>query len=255
MNFRIKKYFGSLLALLAFAQNCFAADEAHFRAGVAAYEAGQYDLAARAFSDALTEKTAPGTLLNLGLAEWHGEHTGEAVVAWEQAAWLDPFNHDAQKNLLYAQETAELNPLELTWFEQASTWLPASYWTWIACGSLWLAVALVTVPGFFQRRKAGWHQTVTALALGIFLLSLAPSAGIITRSKIGIVTEKNTLLRLTPTQSAETAASLPPGEPVRALRRRGGYFLVHTQNGNGWVERGQIKFLCPAKTKRQTADR
>ena len=255
MNFKIAKFSILIFALLAVAQNCPAADETRFRAGVAAYEAGQYNLAARAFSDALAEKTAPGTLLNLGLAEWRGGHTGAAIVAWEQAAWLDPFNRDAHKNLLYAQETAQFNPPELTWFEQASTWLPANGWTWIAGGSLWLAVALVTVPGFFRLRKAGWHQTVAALALGVFLLSLAPSAGIITRSKIGIVTAEKTSLRLTPTQSAETGASLPPGEPVRALRRHGDYFFVHTQNGNGWIEQGQISFLCPAGTKRQTAGR
>jgi tetratricopeptide (TPR) repeat protein len=250
MNFQIKKCCALLLALLAFAQYSFAAGETHFRAGVAAYEAGQYDLAARAFSDALAKKTAPGTLLNLGLAEWRGGHPGAAVVAWEQATWLDPFNRDARNNLLYAQETAQFNPPELTWFEQASTWLPANCWTWIAGGSLWLAVALVTVPGFFRMRKAGWHQTVAALALGVFLLSLAPSAGIITRSKIGIVTGEKTSLRLTPTQSAEIVTPLPPGEPVRALRQHGDYFLVHTQNGNGWVGRGQIKFLCPAASAR-----
>jgi tetratricopeptide (TPR) repeat protein len=247
MNFRLHQHFALMLALLAFAQNSFAAGETRFRAGVAAYEAGQYDLAAQAFRDSLAEQTAPGTLLNLGLAEWHSGRTGEAVVAWEQAAWLDPFNRDAQNNLLYAQETAQFDPPELAWFEQASTWLPANVWTWLAGGSLWLAVTLVTVPGFFRVRKAGWHQTMAALSLGIFLLSLAPSFGIVTRSKIGIVTAKNTLLRLTPTQSAESLAPLPPGEPVRTMRKRGDYLLVHTQNGNGWVEHNQITPLCPEK--------
>ena len=128
-----------------------------------------------------------------------------------------------------------MNPPELTWFEQASTWLPANWWTWLAGGSLWLAVALVTLPGFFRIRKAGWHQTVSALSLGVFFLSLAPSVGVVTRSNLGIVLENNTLLRLTPTQSAESVATLPPGEPVRELRQRGDYLFVHTQNGDGWV--------------------
>lgn len=245
MNFKIAKLFFLFFAPLAVLENSFAAGETHFHAGIAAYEAGQFDLAAQAFSDSLAEQTAPGTLLNLGLAEWRRGRAGDAILAWEQAAWLDPFDHGARNNLLYAQESAQVNAPELTWFEQASTWLPANFWTWIAGGSLWLAVALVTLPGFFRMRKAGWHQAVAALALGVFLLSLAPSAGIITRSKIGIVTEKNTLLRLTPTQSAETVVPLPPGEPVRALRKHGDYFFVHTQNGNGWVGRQQIKFVCP----------
>lgn len=245
MNFKIKKYLALMLALVAGAPDCPASGEVRFHAGVAAYEAGQYELAVQAFRGSLSEKMASGTLLNLGLAEWRRGRLGAAILVWEQATWLDPFNRDARNNLLYAQETAQVNPVELMWWERASTWLPANFWTWTAGGSLWLAVALVTLPGFLRMRKAGWHQTLAALAFGIFLLSLPPSVGIVTRSKIGIVMEKNTSLRLTPTQSAEAVASLPPGEPVRELRKRGDYFFVHTQNGNGWVERRQIRFLCP----------
>jgi tetratricopeptide (TPR) repeat protein len=245
VNFKIIKSVLIILALLVDTQNCPAAGEARFRAGVDAYGAGQYESAAQAFSDSLAEQPAAGTLLNLGLAEWQQGRTGEAILAWEQAAWLDPFNRDARNNLLYAQETASVNPLELTWFEEASTWLPANFWTWLAGGSLWLAVALVTLPGFFRMRKAGWHQTVTALAFSVFLLSLAPTTGIVTRFEIGIVLAKDTSLRLTPTQSAEVVASLLPGEPVRELRWRGDYLFVHTQNGNGWIKRRQIGFLVP----------
>ena len=245
MNFKIKIYFIWALAMLAVAQNIFAAGETRFQAGVSAYAAGQFEPAAKAFTDSLAKKTAPGTLVNLGLANWRCGRTGEALLVWQQAAWLDPFNRAARENLVYARDAAAVNPPELTWFEEASTWLPANWWTWLAGVSLWLAVALVTVPGFLRWRKAGWHQTVAALALGIFLLSLAPTAGIFTRSKIGIVTAKNTALRLTPTQTAEVIASLPSGEPVRQLRSRGIYLFVRTQNGSGWVERRQVKFLCP----------
>jgi tetratricopeptide (TPR) repeat protein len=215
--------------------------------GLDYYRAGKFPEAAAAFEKSVGLQPSTGALVNLGLAEWHNGHTGEAVLAWEQASWIDPFDAHACANLQYAREFASLEPPNYSWYERTSTWLPANCWTWLAGGSLWLAVALVTVPGFFRMRKAGWHQTVAALALGIFLLSLAPSAGIVTRSKIVIVTAKNTLLRLTPTESAETVASLPPGEPVRTLSTRGDYFFVHTQNGNGWVGRGQIRFLCPEK--------
>ncbi len=245
MNSRIKKHLLLLLLLLAIAQNSQAKVENLFRAGIEAYQNGEFTQASQTFRDSLAEQPAAGTLLNLGLAEWHQGRVGQAMLAWEQATWLDPFNRDARNNLLYARETLQINPPELTWFEQASTWLPANLWTWIAGGSLWLAVGMVTVPGFFRLRKADWHQTLAALALGVFLLSLAPSAGIVTRSKIGIVTENNTSLRLTPAPSSEVITSLPPGEPVRELRRRGNYLFVHTQNGNGWVERRQIGFVIP----------
>jgi len=234
-----------LLALLSFGQNSFAAGEVHFREGVAAYEAGRYEPAAQAFRDSLAEQAASGTLLNLGLAEWRCSRPDAAIVAWEQSAWLNPFNPDVHNNLSYARETLQLNAPELTWCEQASTWLPASFWTWIAGCSLWLAVVMVTVPGFFRMRKAGWHQAVAALAAGIFLLSIPPNLGVFTRAQIGIVMERNTPLRLTPTKSAETTTSLSAGEPVRCLRQRGDYFFVHTQYGNGWIGQKQVKFLCP----------
>ncbi len=242
---RVKIYFIWLLAMLAVTQYIFAAGETRFQTGVAAYAAGQFEPAAQAFTDALAEQTAPGTLVNLGLADWRCGRTGEALLVWQQAAWLDPFNRAARENLVYARDAAAVNLPELTWFEEASTWLPANWWTWLAGVSLWLAVALVTVPGFLRWRKAGWHQTVAALALGVFLASLAPAAGIFTRSKIAIVTDKNAALRLTPTQAAEVIAALPLGEPLRELRSRGNYLFVRTQNGSGWVERKQVGFLCP----------
>ena len=243
MNLRVMTCPSLLLALLFFSQHCLASGDDRFRAGVLAYDAGQYELAAQAFQESLTSQTAAGTLLNLGLADWQCGRTGRTIRSWEQAAWLDPFDHDAANNLSYAREAAQVNPIELTWYEEASTWLPANWWTWLAGGSLWLAVALVTLPGFFRIRKADWHQTVSALSLGVFLLSLAPSIGIVTRSKIGIILEKNTMLRLTPTQSAESITTLPPGEPVRELRQRGDFLFVHAQSGNGWVERRQIELL------------
>jgi hypothetical protein len=245
VNLNLMTYLVLLLTWLGLLQNCFASGDDRFHAGVAAYEAGQFEPAAQAFRDSLAGQTTAGTLLNLGLADWQCGHTGGAILAWEQAAWLNPFDQAAANNLLYAREAAQVSPLEMTWFEESSTWLPANWWTWLAGGSLWLSVALVTFPGFFRIRKAGWHQTISALSLGVFLLTLAPAIGIVTRSKLGIILGNNTVLRLTPTQSAEVVAGLPPGEPVRELRQHGNFLFVHAESGNGWIERRQIGFLVP----------
>lgn len=216
-----------------------------FQAGVVAYEAGQFELAAQAFRDSLAEQTTAETLLNLGLAEWRNEKSGAAMLAWEQAAWLNPLDERAGNNLSYVRAIHFISPLELTRWEVASTWLPASFWGWLTAGSLWLGVAMLTLPKVFRARKADWHSTLAALAWGIFILSLAPNFGVFTRAAIGIVTEKSTVLRLTPTQSAEIVATLPSGEPIRRLRVRGEFFYVHTQSGNGWIRRQEAKIICP----------
>lgn len=230
------------------ALNTQAAGGETFRQGITEYEAGRFEPARQSFQKSLAEQSAAGTLLNLGLAEWRCGHQGEAISAWEQSAWLFPFTTDPRNNLSFAREVLQVNPPELTWCEQASIWLPAGWWAWIASGSLWLAVAMVTLPGFLRLRKASWHQTLAALALMFFLLTLPPNIGVYTRAGIGIITGKDAVLRLTPTQAAETLASLPAGESVRRLRVRGDYIFVHTQYGNGWVARGRVVFICPDKS-------
>ncbi len=106
MNFLIKTYLALMFASLTVAQDSFAVVETHFSIGIDAYEAGQFELAAQNFNASLAETTASGTLLNLGLANWRCGRTGGAILAWEQAAWLDPFNRDARNNLSFARETA-----------------------------------------------------------------------------------------------------------------------------------------------------
>lgn len=247
MNFKsAKELVGLSLMLLCAAGDCAAAADALFREGVEACRAGQYTAAAQAFRNSLTQQPASGTLLNLGISEWRRGRVGEAVLSWEQAAWLDPFNKDARNNLLFAREVAQLEPPDFTWYEVASTWLPASTWAWIAGGSLWLAVAMVTLPGILRVRKTAWHQTMAALGLVVFLLSIPAYAGVVTRAQFGIVLEKNTRLGLTPTQEAEAVASLSAGETARKLRVRGEYYFIRTQRGSGWVERRQLGLLCPA---------
>jgi hypothetical protein len=247
VNFRFAKEFVVLvLMLLCAVGDCVAAPDASFREGVEACRAGQYAAAAQAFRSSLTQQPASGTLLNLGISEWRRGHVGEAVLSWEQAALLDPFNRDARNNLLFAREVAQLEPPDFTWYEIASTWLPANTWAWIAGGSLWLAVAMVTLPGILRVRKSAWHQSLAALGLVVFLLSIPAYVGVVTRAQFGIVLEKNTLLRLTPTGDAETVATLSAGETARQTKVRGNFYFIRTQRGSGWIEQKQFGLLCPA---------
>jgi len=215
-----------------------------FRDGVAAYQTGDYAKASQEFRHSLARERSAGALLNLGLAKWRQGRAGKAVLSWEQALWIDPYDRDARNNLRFARQVLQINPPDLTWYETASTWLPNGAWAWLAGGSLWLAVAMVTVPGFLRWRKAGWHQGLAALSLGVFLISIPAQIGVVTRSRIGFVLAKDSPLRLTPTEDAETVSTLAPGEPLRKMRERGNYFLVRTEQGTGWVERNQFGLVC-----------
>ena len=229
----------SLFAATALANS----SDASFIAGTQAYHAGDYSRSAEAFCDSATMQPASGTLQNLGIAEWQRGHAGSAVLAWEQALWLDPFRRAAQMNLRFARRTAQLESPDLPWYEVVSTWLPVNWWAWIASLSFWLAVAAGMLPGILLRRRAGWHQAVAALGLTLFLLTVPALLGVHTRSRLGFVLQKDTPLRLTPTQDAQVVTRLAAGEPARWQHPRGDYILVRTNRGLGWVERAQFGLM------------
>ncbi|HEX5399911.1 MAG TPA: tetratricopeptide repeat protein [Verrucomicrobiae bacterium] len=216
-----------------------------FEAGVELNRAGQFPEAAAAFEKSAQARPAVGTLVNLGIAEWRRGRAGAAILAWEQAQWIDPFDARAGANLHFAREVAQVDSPPLKWFEAASTWLPPDTWAWLAGASLWLAVGLLVLPEILRRRRAGWHQTLAALAFGIFLFSVTANCGVVSRTQLGFILKKNAPLLLTPTKDAETVTTLAAGEPARRLRMRGNYFFIRTPFASGWIHRDQFGLVCP----------
>ena len=219
------------------------ASEIAFREGADAYRNGGYSKAVDFFTKAAQARPSSGTLQNLGLSEWQRGHTGEAILAWEQAVWLDPFNRAAHANLKYARRLAQLEAPDLTWYEAVSSGLPVNWWAWLAAGSFWIAIAAILLPGVFRRPRTVGYQAVAALSLMLFLLTFLAHFGVHARSKVGFVLAKDTHLRLTPTHEAQVIARLQPGDPLRVKRSRGNYVLVHTGHATGWLQREQFGSL------------
>ena len=226
-------------------QCAFAATNDLFLRGVNAFDTGSFSDAAKTFREAAERKPASGTLVNLGLTEWRRGRAGRAILAWEQALWIDPFDSRAKGNLNYARQLTGVESPELTWFERASAWLPVNTWAWLAGASLWLGIGLSVLPRVFRWRRSGWHQAVAAVSFGVFLLSLPALVGVVTRTRIGFVLQRDAPLRLTPTAEAESLAKLNAGEPLRTRGARGDYVFVQTSRGQGWIAISQLGRICP----------
>jgi len=222
-----------------------------FQLGVNAYRAGDFSGAAGIFRAAAENRPSSGTLQNLGSSEWQTGRTGPAVLAWEQALWVDPFNKTARMNLRYARRVEQVESPQLAWFEVISTWLPANWWAPITGMSLWLAIGITFIPGVLRQRKAVWQQGLSAFLLMIFLLTLPALLGVRTRGKIGFVVEKKVPLRLTPTAEAQQITQMRSGDPARFERVRNDYVMVQTSRGRGWLKAGELGLTCP----RQGAER
>jgi len=246
-NWKTLSHFGERAAfllplglVLVAAEGAVADSNNPFARGCDAFQAGEFAQAAREFRAAVP---TCGTLLNLGLTEWRRGRVGPAILAWEQAAWIDPFDARATHNLRYARRVAGVESPDLSWYERASAWLPAGYWAWLVGGGLWLSLGLMILPGAFRWRKPAWTQAVAAVGLAVFLVSLPAQLGLVKRAQIGFVLQKNAPLRLTPTEEAEVVAKLSSGEPGRVLRVRGNYILVQTVKGQGWMEQSQFGLI------------
>lgn len=244
------------LALVFLAPNGMSAPaDALFRFGTNAFNAGEYVQAAAAFAQAAALQPSAGALQNLGLADWQCARTGPAIVAWEQALWVDPFNRAARNNLRFARRAAQLESPDLNWAEVVSSWLPANWWAWVGGLSLWTAVGASTVPGLLRWRRTAWHQAVAAFGLAVFLLSFPAQVGIDSRAKLGFVLFKEVPLRLTPTAEAQIITRLAAGEPGRVERTRGDYLLIRVSHTAGWIERSQFQRIssAPALVPQTTA--
>jgi len=223
--------------------------ETLFRDGAKAYQAADYAHASRAFRKSAGLQLASGTLQNLGNAEWQRGEVGAAVLAWEQALWVDGFNNVARHNLSFARKAAELESPEVSWHEAVSTWLPVNSWAWITGISLWLAIGMVLLPGIMRRPRAAWHQATAALGLTVFLISLPAHLGVLSRTNIGFILHQDTPLRLTPTAEAEVITRLRAGDPARVEKTRGKFALVRTNRTRGWIEAQQLGLVCPKPVK------
>ncbi len=211
-----------------------------FEQATLAYQKADYARAVTLFRQSFVLHPAAGTLQNLGNAQWQAGRPGPAILAWEQALWIDPRNESARANLRFARQQAELEEPRLAWFEVCSTWLPFNAWAWLATATLTLSIALILLPSVFRWRKADWQQALAAAAFALFLLSLPGVAGVHTRSQLGFIQPKEAALKLTPTHEGQWVAKLPSGEPARVERERGDYLLVQTRHAEGWVLRGDF---------------
>jgi tetratricopeptide (TPR) repeat protein len=238
-------FLSALAAMLCVAGSSRAATNDLFRAGIEAAQAGDFATAATAFESAAKQQPSAGAFLNLGLAEWQRGHAGAAILAWERAKWIDPFDRRAANNLKFARTLSLADEPQLKWFETASTWLPPNAWVWLAGASLWLAIAALVLPRFLRRQKSGWHQWLAALSCGAFLFSMTANFGVVSRTNIGFVVKKNTPLLLTPTKAGEPVSTLNEGLPARKIKTHAGYFFVSTAYGSGWIERKNLTLLNP----------
>jgi hypothetical protein len=211
-----------------------------------AYEKGDFAKAAEGWRTQTANAAAPGTLHNLGNAEYRLGRIGPAILAWERAHALSPSFRNTTANLRFARGQAGLDQPETAWHETYASLLAPDRWIWLATLAFWTAVALLALPALSRQRRRAWSQITAVLAIVAFLLTLPALAGLMSRGKFGVIVAADTQLHLTPTQESEALGSLPEGELARLEKTRGDYCYVRASSDRaGWVRRAEFTKIWP----------
>ncbi len=213
-----------------------------------AYFAGEHGRAIDQYRDIL-ESAGPSSALLYNLARAHQERgdRGEALLYYEQAAWLAPRDPQIQAGLKTLRTEASLFGESAAW-ENLVTALSIDEWTWLAFGGLLLLALVRVVRGLGIERSA--FPKLSALAILILLVS-GVGFGLRSRhSKDAIVLVEGASLLVSPYSGAEPRASLREGRRVRVLDEHGGFVRIAASSGSrGWMREEDLGAIAGGRPR------
>jgi len=250
-NMPIKKtvFFISLLSLFIFPG--FSEDEKYFDEAQSHFQkalegSSSYLRAAMFFSQSLAHSQHPRgeVYYNLGNALYLAQEPVSALLAYEIALKLKPWNQDIRDNRRIVRKELGIETTNNLMSDIVSgTFISTSLGRIILFFLLLLALGLALTFLFKSKplyRRGGIICLALALVVQLFLLW--PGKGI---ERLAVVKSDNTVLRLGDNPLYEALVSLPPGKDVYIIENRTGWSRVKLQDSSGnnlqgWVMDSEI---------------
>ena len=202
-----------------------------------AAQSGRYAEAIRAYNSLLQERGfSANVLYDLGNAWLLAGKPGEAILAYERAAWLAPRDPAIRTNLAAARARARIMPpARSAWEEDArAVSLDA-----VAVAGL---VGLSLLCAGIYLRRAPRRLGPRVLLAGALLLGGAVAAGVLRWSDLHrAIILRDVPGRIAPAPAAASSFELRAGESVVAEETFGGYVRIHGSGGDGWVEAAALQ--------------
>ena len=226
-----------------------------FTDGNTAYQAGKYEEAIQLYERLVSEGWQSADLLyNLGNAYYKNQNLGLAILNFERALLLSPFNQDINHNLelAYQKQIDEINVLPpffvSKWWNNLSRLARSNTWSVLGLIAFWLAVG-----GFiyWQLAKVRNHKKLAFLAGGamilltILFLALAYNRyELETSSGFAILVEPTSQLRSAPDAESKIILGIHEGVKMELLDQIGDWYKVRLLNGEqGWVAKGELGLI------------
>jgi tetratricopeptide (TPR) repeat protein len=222
---------------------------------ITAYQQADYEGAIALYESVLASgQHSTGVYFNLGNACYKAGHLGKAVLNYERALLLDPYNKEVTENLNFVQQQIEptveaIPPFFLqAWWDSLRSVFSSTLWAAIGLLLLWLGAAgasLWLIGKTRERRKMGFKLGLTGFLLCVLPLLLAFSRKKTeTDSSFAIILTDNSILRVAPSEESEERMTLKEGWKVECVDELANWFKVKLANGEmGWIKMTNLEQL------------
>lgn len=222
---------------------------------ITAYQQADYEGAIALYESVLASgQHSTGVYFNLGNACYKAGHLGKAVLHYERALLLDPYNKEVTENLNFVQQQIEptveaIPPFFLqAWWDSLRSVFSSTLWAAIGLLLLWLGAAgasLWLIGKTRERRKMGFKLGLTGFLLCMLPLLLAFSRKKAeTDSSFAIILTDNSILRVAPSEESEERMTLKEGWKVECVDELANWFKVKLANGEtGWTKMTNLEQL------------
>ena len=179
-------------------------------------------------------------LYNLANSYARAGQPGLAVLNYERAALLAPYDADIAANLDFVRTSAHVPTEPRNRFARIAQVASPALAAWIGV----LGIALVGV-GLLARRIAPRFQWLRAgsilLGVALIALTLSSAMSLWPRMHEAVVLSNQTPALVSPVPMADTAFVLPEAETVTMTAKHEDFVLIRTRGGlSGWVARANV---------------
>ena len=189
-------------------------------------------------SAAQAGETTAALFYNIGNTHYRLGEFGQAILNYERALALDPYQPETQANLRLARDKARALELKRSAIERLVVRVTPTQYAITAAIAFWIA-AFAVAASFWSRRRRASVLALAALGVATFvgaivaLYSLEKGAD---GRSLAIVTAPSIEARLATADSAGTVLVLPAGSEVKILSTRGGWSYAQLPNDlRGWI--------------------
>ena len=215
------------------------------------YKQEDYKEAIRMYENELKKGSSSDLLYNLGNAYYKLDEMGQAILNYERALRVDPFNQDAKYNLKIAQDKVvdNVNTTPTFWIRRFMNALVQSNSSngWAILSALFFSIMLVAFLIFAfsrlrNRRRIAFHSMMIAalVAATSFVFSGLRKDEYVKHNE-AIIMDAATLVKSSPDKSGTDLFQLHEGTKVKVKSTLAGWTEIELENGAiGWLEENAI---------------